>query len=938
MNVPSIVLEALLWVAGKSAIASGLVAKADRERLKPVTALAQARVINANGRSHFREPDMLKGLLLALLLSAGTTAAFADAKKDCNDKLSEAACTELIQSNSGDASAYRGRGLAYKAKGDDDRAIADYGKAIELDPKYTSAFISRGNAYLAKGDNDRAVTDYSKAIELDPKYAIAFNNRGLAYKAKGDNDRAIADYSKAIEFDPKYASAFNSRGNAYKAKGDDDRAIADYSKAIELDPKSASAFRNRGIAYKAKGDNDRAITDYAEAIRLDPKYALVYHNRGIVYQAKGDLDRAIADFRQALSLSPSLQASKDALKELALARDLATMSRDEVTSLQRRLTDAGCYKGAIDGTANPATEAAVKACPVMDPILSVETDMHTSIINRMGVDRECRLLATGSNDKTARLWSLPEGRLLRAFRPPIGPGEGGRVYAVALSPDGRLVAAGGWDARASSQPGHAVYLFDAATGALKARVGGFESVIFHLTFSPDGHFLAATLGGGKGLRVIDTERMSEVAADRDYGERSSGAAFAPDGRLFTVAWDGYFRAYDAGFRLVGKAQTRGGRRPDSVAVDPTGQQMTVGFDDSPAVAVEVYKTSDLSFAFAADITGAQDKWGLGAVAWSTDGQQLIAGGKYQKKGSDGVSRYPVFLWDRGGQGARQEQAVALNTIWHILPCGAGFAVGASGPLFALLDRDGKPRLSKSGVSVDMRSKRGEALQVSRDGRQVRFGLGGGKASPALFDVAGATLTKDGTAPGLAAAKIDGIAVTDWQDNTAPKLDGKELKLQQNDSSRSLAITPDGARFALGSDYSLRSFDAQGKQQWRKPVLGSAWGVNVTADGRLVLAAYGDGTIRWHRMSDGQELLALFVNKDDLRWVAWTPSGYYMASPGGEDMIGWQVNRGWDKAADFFPVSRFRDQFYRPDIVQAVLETLDESEGHRPGQRRRQAQA
>ena len=146
--------------------------------------------------------------------------------------------------------------------------------------------------------------------------------------------------------------------------------------------------------------------------------------------------------------------------------------------------------------------------------------MHTAAIQRIGVDRECRLLATGSDDKTVRLWSLPEGRLLRTLRRPIGPGNDGKVYAVAVSPDGRLVAAGGWDARWTSQQRHSVYLFDAATGALKARVGDFEDVIHHLAFSPDGRFLAATLGAGKGLRVIDTERMSEVAADRDYGDDS----------------------------------------------------------------------------------------------------------------------------------------------------------------------------------------------------------------------------------------------------------------------------------------------------------------------------------------------------------------------------------------------------------------------------------
>src|ERR1700674_17975 len=126
------------------------------------------------------------------------------------------------------------------------------------------------------------------------------------------------------------------------------------------------------------------------------------------------------------------------------AKDLAAMGPEEVTALQRRLADAGCYKGAIDGTPSQATEAAVKACPVMDPILSIETGMHTAVINRIGVERQCRLLATGSDDKTARLWSLPEGRLLKTLRPPIGAGHNGKVYAVAVSPDGGLVAAGGW--------------------------------------------------------------------------------------------------------------------------------------------------------------------------------------------------------------------------------------------------------------------------------------------------------------------------------------------------------------------------------------------------------------------------------------------------------------------------------------------------------------
>ena len=59
-----------------------------------------------------------------------------------------------------------------------------------------------------------------------------------------------------------------------------------------------------------------------------------------------------------------------------------------------------------------------------------------------------------------------------------------------------------------------------------------------------------------------------------------------------------------------------------------------------------------------------------------------------------------------------------------------------------------------------------------------------------------------------------------------------------------------------------------------------------------------------------------------RWVAWTPQGYYDASSGADDLIGWQVNRGYDKAPDFFPGSQFRDHYYRPDVIARVLDTLD----------------
>jgi hypothetical protein len=176
--------------------------------------------------------------------------------------------------------------------------------------------------------------------------------------------------------------------------------------------------------------------------------------------------------------------------------------------------------------------------------------------------------------------------------------------------------------------------------------------------------------------------------------------------------------------------------------------------------------------------------------------------------------------------------------------------------------------------------------------------------------------------------VEGLPVTDWENNYHPKLDGKPISFRPYEISRSLSIRPDHKGFALGSEFRLRAFDADGKELWEQAGPSIAWGVNISADGRIIVVAYADGTIRWVRWSDGKELLALFISRKTKAWVAWTPSGYYMASTGGEDLIGWHVNRGWNQPADFFPAAQFRDKYARADIVERVLDTHDEDEAIR----------
>ncbi|MEM9586579.1 MAG: PDZ domain-containing protein, partial [Planctomycetota bacterium] len=67
----------------------------------------------------------------------------------------------------------------------------------------------------------------------------------------------------------------------------------------------------------------------------------------------------------------------------------------------------------------------------------------------------------------------------------------------------------------------------------------------------------------------------------------------------------------------------------------------------------------------------------------------------------------------------------------------------------------------------------------------------------------------------------------------------------------------------------------------------------------------------------EPIMSVYVGDDD-RWIVWTPQGYYDAAPGAEDLIGWHVNRGPDKSARYFEVGQFREQLYRPDIIDRIL--------------------
>jgi hypothetical protein len=578
-----------------------------------------------------------------------------------------------------------------------------------------------------------------------------------------------------------------------------------------------------------------------------------------------------------------------------------------------------CVALALNGLPSALALVAQGGQPTLQPILRVETGMHTSLIRRIVADLPHDRLITCSDDKTIRVWQLPQIRLLSTLRVPIDSGHEGQVFAIAVSPDGNTVAAGGWtgwdwDHKAS------IYFFDVASGELIRRRGGFDDGINALAWSHDGTHLVVGLQGRSGVNLLRLSDLEIVARDAQYNDKVTELDVRRDGVIAAVAMDGIVRVYDQSLRIiVRRALTDSGKQAASVRFSPDGSLLAVGFMD--AAVLSVLDAHDLSVRFRPAMDAASSQKNLSSVAWSADGRYLYAGGDHAGPGLS-----PLYRWDNGGRGAAEAIPLVKNRIAEIRQIsGGGVAFAAEDPGLGIVGSDGK-RLAYRGPEIIDFTHSLTKLQVSADGTTITYPADGSEGSKQTFSVlqggeqelSGSPL--QATWPPITHALS--IAVKNWEDSYSPTINGLLPKLDDYEISRSYAIAPDRKTVLLGTEWALRLFDQHARQIWITRLPSVARAINITRGGSLAVAAMSDGTIRWYRMKDGKEILAFFAHNNGKDWISWVPSGYYTSSVIGDNFIGWHFNRGRDLTPDFYRAVQFDRILYRPDIVAETLRSAN----------------
>lgn len=491
-------------------------------------------------------------------------------------------------------------------------------------------------------------------------------------------------------------------------------------------------------------------------------------------------------------------------------------------------------------------------------------------------------------DNGTALWQIRQYSLLSASPQATLPTPHyGSIQALAGSRDGRYLA--------SADAANQLFLWDLDQPQPEGQLLSRTRPVIALAFSPDGKTLVAgtaLLEGTPGteLQVWDVAR-GRLIRKRELAEPVYACAISPDGtQLAYVGRPGHDvvveRLQDPEDEMV----FEGGRQITRVAFAPQGPDYQVRFQAQPDFrhtgSASTFDPERLEFA---EQAAAWDAPGPIPGGWSAEAdseQNRIA------LSQAGAARGVIQL-DRATQG--------IVACWGWIPDARGqpaaLAVGTNvqNGVFVY-------GLAKAGPCPLLCYFRGHydvvrGLAASRDGRYLVSG------------------SRDGTLCywHLAAARKPSVLARRW---------GAEVAVQDG----SLVVT---AIDDLGPLYQkgVRAGDVIAAVFWlaegtvqtqrapdeiRRQLAELPWHVQVG----FATQRAGQPRQPFNLIGAWYPLLSLYTTDRD--WVAWTSSGYYACSPGGERLIGWQINNGLGQPPSFYSAERFHRALYRPDVIQKIL--------------------
>ena len=496
---------------------------------------------------------------------------------------------------------------------------------------------------------------------------------------------------------------------------------------------------------------------------------------------------------------------------------------------------------------------------------------HTDWVWSVAFSPDGALLASGSEEYRVRLWDLNTGQFLTSLH-----GHTNRVRSVAFSPDGALLASAGDD--------QTVRLWDVVARQPLATLEGHTAWVWSVAFSPDGALLASG-SQDRTVKLWDVASGECLATLQGHTDQVRSVAFSPDGAtLASGAEDRTVRLWDAGSRQCRAILRRHTGWVRSVAFSPDGTTLASGSDDRTVKLWDVRTGQPV-----ATLSGHISR--VVSVAFSPDSATLASG-------SDDRT---VKLWQaRTGQPIATLQGQTSRVTRVVFsPDGAMLASG---------DEDRSVRLWDIGAgrclaTLQGHTNRVRSLAFSPDGALLASGsedamikvwqVGAGRSVTTLYEHTGwvwaLAFSPDGA---LLASGGEDRTVKLWETRT-----WRCITTLRGHASQvwSLAFSPDGVLLASRSeDRTVKLWDVRSGECLHTLQGHSKWvgAVAFSPDGATVLTASPDGTVKRWDASVGQCLATVPYSADNVDWMVFSPDGALLATASDDPTVSlWNASTG-----------------------------------------------